>query len=61
MGFRYRERGYISQAMPTPIPRNSKKDHNAYLSRVAGVCLPAHANAMDTSRAKITIAAKWPR
>jgi hypothetical protein len=57
--FRYRENGYISHAIPTPIIRNSASDQSAYLIRAASVCLATHASATDTSTAKLVIAAKW--
>jgi hypothetical protein len=57
----YRENGYISHAIPTPITRNSASDQSAYLILPATVSRPRHAKATDTHSAKIIIAAKWLR
>jgi hypothetical protein len=55
----YRENGYISHAIPTPITRNSASDQSAYLILPAIVSRPRHAKATDTHSAKSVIAAKW--
>jgi hypothetical protein len=54
----YRENGYISQAIPTPITKNSASDHNATLNLAPAECLPKLASATDTHAANVTMAAK---
>ena len=55
----YRENGYISHAIPTPITKKSASDKSAYLILPASVWRPRHAKATDRHSANVTIAAKW--
>ena len=55
---RYRENGNINHAIPTPIAKNSTRDHNATLNLAPAECLPKLASATDTHTANATIAAK---
>src|ERR1700683_5168153 len=57
----YRENGYISHAIPTPITRNNASDQTAYLILPVVVCRPRQPKATAPHSAKTTIAAKWLR
>jgi hypothetical protein len=54
----YRENGYISQAIPTPMTKNNTSDHNATLNLAPAECFPKLASATDTHAANATMAAK---
>lgn len=49
----YREKGYITQAIPMPTNRNSTKDHKIYLTRSFGWRRPRNPKATEMTAAKI--------
>ena len=55
----YREKGYITQAMPIPMTRNISSDHRMYLTRSRAVRRLKKANAMEIISANRSSAWKW--